>query len=125
MSRSRLPFRRPPKLSGPIQIGRHTLEYSATLRVVVIDQLFLLRFTPIEYRLFSLLLSRAGALVTEEELTEAAFQNKGKNNASDTHLMPSIERHIGALRVKLQNTGLSVLRVVGVGWIFTSDKSQE
>jgi DNA-binding response OmpR family regulator len=93
--------------------------------VIVIDQLFLLRFTPIEYRLFSLLLSRAGALVTEEELTEAAVQSRGKNNASDTHLMSSIERHIGALRVKLQNTGLSVLRVVGVGWILTSDKSQE
>ncbi|HEU5374357.1 MAG TPA: helix-turn-helix domain-containing protein [Ktedonobacteraceae bacterium] len=105
-----------------ITLGKHHLEQSAQLRLVLIDRQTVIRFTPIEFRIFSYLLAFPRTLVSSQELAFQAFQTK---DHYDEQMHIGIIRHIYALRAKLRNSGLSIRRVVSSGWLLTDDETDE
>ncbi|HEU5381676.1 MAG TPA: winged helix-turn-helix domain-containing protein [Ktedonobacteraceae bacterium] len=104
-----------------ITLGKHRLEQSAQLRLVLIDRQTVIRFTPIEFRLFSYFLERPRTLVSSPELARQVLQTK---NHQDAQIQVDVGRHINALRFKLRHSGLFIKRVIGCGWLLTDEVEQ-
>lgn len=124
MATTRLPIvRLPARLDNPVNLGTHVLEQSAALRIVLIDRQIIVRLTPIEFRIFTYLVAHPRTLVSVHDLAMIALQTK--SNHQDLQMPQSVERHISSLRRKLQQSGLSIRRVVTSGWLLTDEPEKE
>lgn len=112
-------IRHPTKLDPPIALGNHRIELSPT-NVVVLqtpgNDKLLIELTPIEALLFKLLVTKPDTLLTEKTLLCSLRDHKGNHQAPQ-----GIDRHINGLRTKLHGSGLSIHRVVAIGWLLTDE----
>jgi DNA-binding response OmpR family regulator len=91
-------------------IGKHHIQCNDESRVIIIDA-FLLRFTPIEYQLFVLLLN-GERVVFDGELVQNVFGCE-----MSPAIRENLDRHIDNIRSKVRAVGLNIHRVNKLGYV--------
>jgi Response regulators consisting of a CheY-like receiver domain and a winged-helix DNA-binding domain len=90
-------------------IGTHQIQRNDESRVLIVDQI-IVRFTPIEYQIVSLLLNTN--IVNDAFIVQKVFDSEMSSS-----LYRNLEKHIDKLRWKLRPAGLNIHRVSKYGYV--------
>ena len=108
-------MRRGRPISGGVELGLMSFDRSNRRATVRGESLEL---SPREWLLLDLLLQQKDRVVTKEQISLAWAQDRGENSGVN-----SIEVYIHRLRRKLENSGLAIRTVRGLGYLLEADTS--
>ena len=96
------------------QLSGLTLKRNDALRLVLINDDDVVAFTPVEYRLFSILLDLG--MVEDRKLIEEALTINAANKSAQKNL----EKHIDNMRFKIRHTRLRICRLSKYGYVLVA-----